>query len=147
VGQDPETRYTPNGQKVTSFNVATNVRKGGQDVTVWYRITVWGDTFDRMMAYVKKGSALIITGELDVPEVYVAKDGQQRVSLNVKANAMYFSPFGKGDKAGQQEGGAATPQKQQMAQQYAEPAFNSPQTAYGQGQGSYTQQNDDPLPF
>jgi single-strand DNA-binding protein len=35
LGADPVTRFTPSGQKVTTFNVATNSRKGGNEVTIW----------------------------------------------------------------------------------------------------------------
>ncbi len=47
LGRDPEMRYTPSGQPVTSFSVATDRQytdSGGQTVkeTVWFRVTVWG---------------------------------------------------------------------------------------------------------
>ncbi|MEI8125438.1 MAG: single-stranded DNA-binding protein, partial [Parachlamydiaceae bacterium] len=55
LGRKPETRFTPSGQKVTSFSVATNVRKAGKEETVWWRVTVWGDRYDKMMTYLDKG--------------------------------------------------------------------------------------------
>ncbi len=47
VGKDPEMRYTPSGQAVTSFSVATNrqyTTGSGEQVkeTVWFRVTTWG---------------------------------------------------------------------------------------------------------
>ena len=64
LGADPETRVTPDGQKVTSFRVAVNTRKGGNDETIWYRVTVWGDRFEKMMAFLKKGSGIMVIGRL-----------------------------------------------------------------------------------
>ena len=55
LGKDPETRFTPSGQKVTTFTIATNQRKGKEDVTVWVRVTVWGDRFDKLLSFLKKG--------------------------------------------------------------------------------------------
>ena len=44
VGKDPEMRYTPSGQAVTSFSVATNrqyTSGNGEQVkeTIWFRIS------------------------------------------------------------------------------------------------------------
>lgn len=143
LGSDPETRFTPGGQKVTNFRVATNVRRKGQDETVWWRVTVWGDRFDKMMQYVKKGSALIIIGEMSPPDIYQNRDGQSQVSLELTAEMIRFSPFGKGDK---QEGAAAAPgAPQQQAPQ--PPAFSggfTPEPAGGPAGGSMT---EDDLPF
>lgn len=100
LGADPESRFTADGRKVTSFRVATNVRKGGQDQTVWFRVSVWGDRFDKMMVHIKKGSAVIVHGEMGAPQIYNDKNGQPQVSIDITADRISFSPFGKGDRAG-----------------------------------------------
>ena len=46
LGRDPELRYTPDGTPVCDFSVATTERKKDksgemQDVTTWFRVTVW----------------------------------------------------------------------------------------------------------
>lgn len=104
LGGDPETRFTPNGQKVTTFTVATKVRKGGNDITVWYRVTVWGDRYDKMMVHFKKGSAIIVVGELGEPRIWTDKEGRPQVSLEITADIIRFSPFGKPERTGQEQG-------------------------------------------
>ena len=47
LGKDPEMRFTPSGQPVTTLSVATNRRYNGQNgqpvkETTWFRVTVWG---------------------------------------------------------------------------------------------------------
>jgi single-strand DNA-binding protein len=96
LGADPETRFTSNGQKVTTFRVACNVRKGGKEDTMWWRVTVWGERFDKMMAYLKKGSAVIVMGAMGKPEIYTSRDGTPQVSLEITAESIHFSPFGSG---------------------------------------------------
>ncbi len=96
LGNDPEIRYTSSGMKVSSFRVAANSRKGGKDETIWYRVTIWGDQFDKMMPHIKKGTALIIAGELGKPEIYNDREGRPQISLNVTAYHISFSPFGSG---------------------------------------------------
>ena len=78
LGRDPETRFTPSGQKVTNFTIATNFRKGKEDVTIWVRVTVWGDRFDKMISYLKKGSAVVVTGRMMPPSSYTDKEGGPR---------------------------------------------------------------------
>lgn len=107
LGADAETRFTPSGQKVTNLRVATTVRKGGKEETVWYKVTLWGDRYDKMLPYLKKGSSIIIVGELNKPEIYKDREGNPQISLEITAEFIRFSPFGKGgDKStsdGQQE--------------------------------------------
>jgi single-strand DNA-binding protein len=102
LGADPVTRFTATGQKVTTFTVAVNGRKGGNEVTTWYRVTIWGDRFDKMLPYLKKGSAVIVVGELQKPEIWVDKEGRQQISLEVNAEIIRFSPFGKPERQDQQ---------------------------------------------
>jgi single-strand DNA-binding protein len=104
IGADPVTRFTATGQKVTTFNVATNSKKGGNEITVWFRVTVWGDRFDKMMTYLKKGSAVIVVGELQKPEIWTDKEGRQQISLEITAEMIRFSPFGKPEKQDHAQG-------------------------------------------
>ena len=100
LGADPETRFTSNGQKVTTMRVACNVRKAGKDETMWWRVTIWGDRFDKMMTYLKKGSAVIVMGAMGKPEIYTGRDGVPQVSLEMTAESIHFSPFGTGTGTG-----------------------------------------------
>jgi single-strand DNA-binding protein len=100
LGADAEERFTAGGKKVISFRIAGNVRRGGKDETIWWRITIWGDRFDKMVPYLKKGSGVIVSGEMNKPEIYTDRNGVQQISLDVTAESIKFSPFGRGDKAG-----------------------------------------------
>ncbi len=60
VGRDPEMRYTPTGQAVTSFSVATNRQYTGSDgqpvkETIWFEFQP-GENLPRPVSkYLKKG--------------------------------------------------------------------------------------------
>jgi single-strand DNA-binding protein len=103
LGADPETRFTPSGQKVTTLRVACRSRK---DDTIWYKVTIWGDQFDKLLTYCKKGSAIVVMGELMKPEIYTDREGKPQISLQMVAYHIGFSPFGKG-KAGESTGASA----------------------------------------
>jgi len=98
LGRDAESRFTPNGDKVTTLIIASTGRKSGKEETIWWRITLWGDRFDKMLSYLKKGSSIIVTGEItNKPDIYTDKEGTARVSsLDVRAETIRFSPWGKG---------------------------------------------------
>ena len=70
MGKDPEMRFTPSGQPVTTLSVATNRRyngSNGQPVkeTTWFRITVWGKQAEACNEFLHKGSKVLVEGRLD----------------------------------------------------------------------------------
>lgn len=146
LGSDPTTRFTTSGLKVTSFTVAVNIRKGETNVTNWYRVTIWGDRFDKMMPYLKKGSAVMVVGELRA-EIYTDKEGRPQLGLEITAEMVRFSPFGKPDRQGQEQGQTQSyPQKtagQSRDQGFGEHTFQG----VAQGSGPHTPAEDDQLPF
>lgn len=110
LGADPETRFTPNGRKVVSLRVACKTRRGGKDETMWWKVTIWGETFDKILPYFKKGSPIVVIGEMMPPEIYQGRDGSPQVSLSITAHNISFSPFGRGkseDGPGQQKSAPA----------------------------------------
>ncbi|MDN3506213.1 MAG: single-stranded DNA-binding protein [Simkaniaceae bacterium] len=121
LGSDPEVRFTSSGQKVTTIRVAARVRKGSKgDDTIWWRVTVWGEQFDKMIPYLKKGSPLIVLGELSKPEIFTDRENRPQVSMNITANNLLFSPFGRPDSQSNSGGGGGYQQQQQGQQQHGQ---------------------------
>ncbi len=110
LGSDPETRFTPSGQKVTNFRFACSSKKGGKEDTIWWRVTVWGDQYDKMLPYMKKGTALMIQGELSKPQIYNDREGKPQTSLEITATNISFSPFGKSESSNGSNSGNKTSQ-------------------------------------
>ncbi len=121
LGADPEVRFTSSGKKVTTLRVATKTRKAGNDDTIWYKVTVWGEQFDKLISFLKKGSSVIVMGELQKPEVYNDREGKPQISMEITAALLQFSPFGKPERDGASAGGAGQP-SQSYAQQQQAPA-------------------------
>lgn len=101
LGADVETRYTDKGKKVSTIRVAANTRRAGRDETVWWRVTLWGDDFDNILPYLKKGSGVIVMGDFVRNEIYMDREGKPQMSLEVSARTIEFNPFGRSDKAGE----------------------------------------------
>ncbi len=94
LGRDPELRYTPQGTAVCNFSIATNERrrdKAGefQDITTWFRVTLWGQQAENASKYLAKGRQVYIEGRLKVEE-WKDKDGNSRYTLDVTASEMQF---------------------------------------------------------
>jgi single-strand DNA-binding protein len=107
LGADPEVRFTSTGKKVTTLRVATRSRKGGADVTIWWRVTIWGEQFDKMIPHLKKGSPIVAFGEMQKPEIFNDREGKPQISLEIWASNIQFSPFGKPDREPGSAGAAA----------------------------------------
>ena len=95
LGRDPELRFTPQGTPVCTFTVASNERrKGGaageaQDITTWFRVTVWGKQAETVSKYLTKGRSVYVEGRLHVEE-WTDKDGKPRHTLEVNASDVQF---------------------------------------------------------
>lgn len=101
VGKDPEMRFTPSGQAVTSFSVATNrqyTSGNGEQIkeTTWFRVTTWGKQAEVCNQYVKKGMKVLVEGRLTPdkatggPRVWTKQDGSAGASFEVTAGTVRF---------------------------------------------------------
>jgi len=98
LGADPDVRFTSSGGKVTTLRVASNQYCGGKEETFWWRVSVWGDQFDRIMPHFKKGSSIFVTGRMPKkPEVYTDREGHSQVSLDLVAYHISFVPLRRKD--------------------------------------------------
>ena len=112
LGKDPEMRYTPTGQGVTSFSVATDRRwtdSNGvkQKETAWFRVSVWGKMAESTNQYLKKGSKVLVEGRLTAdpntggPRIWQAQDGSSRASFEITAqNVRFLSSRGETTDSG-----------------------------------------------
>ncbi|GIZ11697.1 single-stranded DNA-binding protein [Pseudomonas sp. NCCP-436] len=86
-GQDPETRYLPNGNAVTNLSLATSEqwtdKQSGQRVerTEWHRVVLFGKVAEIAGEYLRKGSQVYIEGKLQTREW--EKDGIKRYTTEV----------------------------------------------------------------
>lgn len=143
LGNDAETRFTASGQKVTTLRLATNTRKGGKEETTWWRATLWGERFDKMLPYLKKGSALIVVGEMGKPEIWTDREGRPQVSLELTADIVRFNPFGGTERSN--ETGSPSTQTHQSHKQ--EPMDFDHALQSGAGMYSHANQTEEPIPF
>jgi len=97
--RDPDLRYTPNGQPVASFGVATNRAwtdsEGDKKEQVEYHdVVVWGKLAEICSQYLSKGRKVLAVGRLQTRS-WEAQDGSKRSKTEIVATDISFV-----DKAG-----------------------------------------------
>lgn len=113
LGNDPEVRFTPSGQAVANFRIATNeswTDKSGtkQERTEWHRIVVWGKIGELCGQYLKKGRQCFVEGRMQTRE-WTDKEGKKNYTTEVVAQNVQFLGGGRGEGAegaGPRSGGA-----------------------------------------
>ena len=92
LGRDPEVRYTPNGEAVANFSIATDEQwkdKNGerQTRTEWHNITLYRKLGEIAGQYLRKGSLVYIEGRIQSRK-YTGKDGVERTAYEIIGNEM-----------------------------------------------------------
>ena len=101
LGRDPEMRYTPSGQAVTSFSVAVNesyTNANGEKIkkTIWFRVTAWGKQAEICNQYLKKGQQVLVDGRMSAdpstggPKIWTKQDGTSGSSFEITASTVRF---------------------------------------------------------
>src|SRR6476620_3023993 len=90
LGRDPEMRYTPSGQAVTQFTVATNrnyrdQNQEWQKETEWFRVVVWGQQAERAAENLRKGNKVYVEGRIQTRQ-WEDQTGQKRYTTELVAN-------------------------------------------------------------
>ena len=92
--RDPELRYIPSGQAVTTFTVAVNrtyMSQAGEkkEEVSFIRVVVWGRHAEVCNEYLKKGSSVFVEGRLQ-SRSWDAPDGTKRSTIEVVSQSVQF---------------------------------------------------------
>ncbi len=133
LGNDPDTRFTPQGTAVTNLSIATDEsykdKQTGQMVpkTEWHRVVLFNRLAEIAKEYLKKGSKVYLEGRLQTRK-WQDQSGQDRYTTEIVGSEMQMldSRQGAGGGYDQSQGGQAA---------YA-PSGSAPQQAYSQPQSA-----------
>jgi len=89
LGRDPELRHTPSGNAVCDFSVATSKKRGGDETTTWWRVSLWGKRGELVAQYLNKGDPICVSGEPYLRE-YTGRDGDTKYALELDARDFAF---------------------------------------------------------
>ena len=113
--RDPELKTTPSGVSVCTFSIAVDRRyqaKGEEKKTDFFNIVAWRTTGEFVVKYFRKGSLILVEGELQTRQ-YTNKDGVNVTVTEINTEQVSFT----GEKArdGAQSGNNAAPAASQTA--------------------------------
>ena len=144
LGRDPENRYLPSGEQVTSIAVATTDRwrdkaTGEQkEATEWHRISFFGKLAEIAGQYLKKGSQVYIEGRLRTRK-YTDKEGIDRYATEIIADTMQM--------LGSRQGAGDPSDDRGSYQPPSRPAQGGGQRQQGSRPPSLSPDLDDDIPF
>lgn len=148
LGKDPELRYTPSGQAVARFSLATSDRwrdkNSGewQDRTEWHTVVCWAKLAETVGQYLTKGSSVYIEGRLQTRS-WDDKEGKKHYSTEVVANEMVM--VGGRNAGTGAPAGASAPRP--AAAQNSASSFDEYSQDAGFSPASGTEITDDDIPF
>lgn len=143
LGQDPEVRYMPGGNAVTSITLATSDtwrdKQTGEakERTEWHRVVFMGMLAEVAGKHLKKGSQVYVEGKLRTRK-WQNQSGKERYTTEVLVDSftgVMQMLGGSGQNGGGKQQGAGS-QQRPTPQPTQSPAYTEPPIAY-----------DDDLPF
>ena len=109
LGTDPDMRYTPNGNPVTSFRIAstrTYTSSDGerQQDTEWFTVVAWNQLAELCNQYLSKGRRAYVDGRLH-SNSWEGPDGQTRFRNEIVADRVLFLDRQPTGNTASEEGG------------------------------------------
>ena len=135
LGKDPEQRFFPNGDEISSFSVAVSESwksKEGEkkEKTTWFNCQATGGLAKVCNTYLTKGSTVLLAGKMECRDY--EKDGVKRQAWDLRIDQMKMVG---GKKDGEQSSGSIA----------SKPAQN--QSRSSQGAGPVNDGFEDDIPF
>ena len=111
LGTDPQCNTLQNGTSVATISVGTNesykdANGQVQERVEWHRVVFWSKLADIVRQYLRKGSAVLVSGKLRSRK-YTDQTGAERTVTEIIANDLVMLPSGNN-----QTGGYNQPQQQ-----------------------------------
>lgn len=117
LGKDPDVRYTPAGEQVTTITLATSEtwkdKTSGEqkEATEWHRVVFWRRLAEIAGQYLKKGAQIYVEGRLKTRK-WQDQQGQDRYTTEILADEMKMlgkrdAPAGPPAEAGKPAGAPA----------------------------------------
>jgi single-strand DNA-binding protein len=94
LGTDPEMRYAPSGNPVTTFRIATTrsfpTSEGERkQETEWFTVVAWNKLAESCSQFLNKGRRVYVEGRLRTRS-WEGQDGQKRSRVEIVAQTVLF---------------------------------------------------------
>jgi len=96
ITKDIDLSYTPSQVPIAKFGIAVNKKLKGKDVPMFIDCTAYRETATNIAKYFKKGSGIMVTGELKLDQ-WTDKTGQKRSKHSIDVFKFIFTESRKND--------------------------------------------------
>ncbi len=147
--RDPELRYTPAGNAVCTFGLATNrswTTDAGEkrEEVDFHRIVAWNKLAELCSQFLVKGRKVYVEGRLSTRN-WTAQDGAQKSTTEVVIDDMILLDNKGGSGAGENQ-----PEEQFNPEEEAKPAAKKPEAKHEEAPSSNSKEDEvapDDIPF
>lgn len=105
LAADSELRFTPGGDPILNFRLASDVGYGDKKTTNWFACSIFGKRGEALQQHLLKGQQVTVFGTLTLREW--SKDGAKMLSPDIRIDEVELQggakPAGQGKPQGQQE--------------------------------------------
>lgn len=134
LGRDASLEYTPSGEPVLKFVVASDIGYGERKVTNWFNCQLWGKRGESLKEFLQKGQQVTVYGQLTLRE-WETKEGEKRLSPDVRVSELSL-------QGGKREGGQGD-----TSQQHSPANVPPPQRRQAAPQQQAQEEDDQDVPF
>jgi single-strand DNA-binding protein len=113
IAADAEVRFTPSGDAIANFRVASDVGFGDKKTTNWFACSIFGKRGESLAPHLVKGTQVTIFGMLTLRE-WKNSDGVKQISPDVRIDEIELQG-GKKDSNG--HGDNAPPPRQKSGRE------------------------------
>lgn len=85
VVADAEVRFTPGGDAIANFRLASDVGFGDKKTTNWFSCQIWGKRGEALAPHLTKGQQVTVFGQLTLRE-WTNKEGNKAVSPDIRVD-------------------------------------------------------------
>lgn len=97
VVADADLRYSPSGDPVAAFRLASDVGFGDKKTTNWFSCQIWGKRGEALAPHLTKGQQVTVFGQLTLRE-WTNKDGIKAISPDIRIDEIELQGNGGGSK-------------------------------------------------
>ena len=83
IAADAELKYTPAGDPILEFRLASDVGYGDKKTTNWFRCSIFGKRGEALAPHLAKGQQVTAFGSLTLRE-WQNKEGQKQISPEIR---------------------------------------------------------------
>jgi single-strand DNA-binding protein len=107
VVADAELRFTPSGDPIANFRLASDVGFGDKKTTNWFSCQIWGKRGEALAPHLTKGQQVTVFGQLTLRE-WTNKDGVKALSPDIRIDEIEL----QGGKQSSAQAPGAAPQQE-----------------------------------